>query len=166
MIFADMPSGAAVFLDANTFVYHLISEQRYGPACTALLERVERHDIEGWVTPHVLAEVSHRLMTVEACALFGWPYHGIASRLRRHPQQIQQLTHFRDALDEIDRLSLHWTVPTEKHVLQTADVSRRQGLLTNDALLVVAMRSQGVTTLASNDADFDRVPGVTRYASG
>jgi predicted nucleic acid-binding protein len=36
--------------------------------------------------------------------------------------------------------------------------------LTNDALIVVVMHDNGLTTLASLDADFDRVPGITRYA--
>jgi predicted nucleic acid-binding protein len=37
-------------------------------------------------------------------------------------------------------------------------------VLTNDALIVAVMQDNGLTTLASLDADFDRVPGITRYA--
>jgi len=44
------------------------------------------------------------------------------------------------------------------------DISRQTGLLTNDALVVSTMQANGLTHLASNDADFDRVPGITRYA--
>jgi predicted nucleic acid-binding protein len=36
--------------------------------------------------------------------------------------------------------------------------------LTNDAIIVAVMQVNGLTTLASNDPDFDRVPGITRYA--
>jgi predicted nucleic acid-binding protein len=43
-------------------------------------------------------------------------------------------------------------------------LSRQLGLLVNDALLVAQMNQQGLTNLASNDSDFDRVPGLTRYA--
>jgi predicted nucleic acid-binding protein len=38
------------------------------------------------------------------------------------------------------------------------------GLLGNDAMIVAVMQANGLTKLASNDADFDRVPGLTRYA--
>jgi predicted nucleic acid-binding protein len=38
------------------------------------------------------------------------------------------------------------------------------GLLTNDALVVAVMQAHGLTNLASADTDFDRVPGLTRYA--
>jgi predicted nucleic acid-binding protein len=47
---------------------------------------------------------------------------------------------------------------------RAADFSRQHGLLTNDALIVAVMQDHGLTHLASNDADFDRVPGITRYA--
>jgi predicted nucleic acid-binding protein len=164
MTFADLPAGAAVFLDANTFVYHFIADPSYGAACTSLLERLERQEIEGWTSPHILAEVSHRLMTIEACATFGWPYQGIASRLRRHSQNFQQLNRFHEALKRIMLLGLHSIPVTEVYVAQAADLSRQYGLLTNDALVIALMQDQGLTHLASNDADFDRVPGIIRYA--
>ena len=41
MTFADIPSGAAVFIDANSIIYHFISEPTYGAASTKLLERLE-----------------------------------------------------------------------------------------------------------------------------
>jgi predicted nucleic acid-binding protein len=33
-----------------------------------------------------------------------------------------------------------------------------------DALIVAMMQANGLTKLASNDADFDRVPGITRFS--
>jgi hypothetical protein len=34
MTFAQIPAGAAVFLDANTIVYHFAADPIYGAACT------------------------------------------------------------------------------------------------------------------------------------
>ena len=45
-----------------------------------------------------------------------------------------------------------------------AALCQQLGLLTNDALVVAVMQAHGLTKLASLDADFDRVPGLTRYA--
>ena len=39
MIFADIPAAEAVFLDANTFVYHATQDPKHGRACTDLLDR-------------------------------------------------------------------------------------------------------------------------------
>jgi predicted nucleic acid-binding protein len=36
--------------------------------------------------------------------------------------------------------------------------------MSGDALIVTVMGHHGLTHLASYDADFDRVPGITRYA--
>jgi predicted nucleic acid-binding protein len=56
-------------------------------------------------------------------------------------------------------------LPITAHLVSlAADVSRQFGLLCNDALIVATMRHEGLTNLASNDTDFDRVPGITRYA--
>jgi predicted nucleic acid-binding protein len=45
-----------------------------------------------------------------------------------------------------------------------AALSQQHGLLTNDALIGAVMQANGLTRLASHDSDFDRVPGLTRYA--
>ena len=52
----------------------------------------------------------------------------------------------------------------KSHVSLAADVSRQTGLLCGDALVVAVMQAHGLANLASKDADFDRVPGITRYA--
>jgi predicted nucleic acid-binding protein len=49
-------------------------------------------------------------------------------------------------------------------VRTTAALSQQIGLLTNDAAVIAIMQSHGLTKIASNDPDFDRVPGITRYA--
>jgi predicted nucleic acid-binding protein len=108
--------------------------------------------------------MTHRLMTLEACMRFGWPYQGIAQRLRRHPAECRQLTRHRQALDEVRVLGLPTVAVTAEEVSRAVDVSRQYGLLTNDALVVALMQTHQVSHLASHDADFDRVPGITRFA--
>jgi predicted nucleic acid-binding protein len=46
-----------------------------------------------------------------------------------------------------------------------AAVTQQTGLLHNDSLIVALMGLHGLTNLASADTDFDRVPGITRYAA-
>ena len=48
----------------------------------------------------------------------------------------------------------------------TTSFVRPMELLTGDALIVATMRQQGLTRLASEDADFDRVLGLTRVRVG
>src|SRR5262245_48553602 len=101
MTFADVPAGASVFLDANAPIYHFSAHPQYGAACTRLLERIELHEIQGFVSAHVLADVAHRLMTLEAMSRLGWPATGLAARLRRHHAEIPRLVLYRQALVQL-----------------------------------------------------------------
>jgi predicted nucleic acid-binding protein len=103
-------------------------------------------------------------MTLEAVAQFGWPAGGIAHRLQRHPDQLRQLTRFRQAVDEIPAFGIQVLPITAALVSAAAALSQQHALLSGDALIVAVMREQGLTHLASHDADFDRVPGLARYA--
>jgi predicted nucleic acid-binding protein len=38
--------------------------------------------------------------------------------------------------------------------------------LTDDALIVALMQANGLAKIASDDRDFDRDPGLSRYAPG
>ncbi|MBL8796554.1 MAG: type II toxin-antitoxin system VapC family toxin [Planctomycetia bacterium] len=164
MIFRDIPVGASVFLDANVLVYHFIAHSTFGPSSTELLDRIERKALVGFVSSHVLGELSHRLMTLEATVLFGWPAQGIIRRLKRHPAEVGQLTRSAQALDKLNLIGVT-VLPVEgQQVSRAADVSKQFGLLTNDALIIAIMRDHQSSHLASNDADFDRVSGLLRYA--
>jgi predicted nucleic acid-binding protein len=164
MIFTDLGVGAAVFLDANTIVYHFSRHQRYGAACIELLERIARQDLVGHTSIHVLGEAAHRLMALEAMDRFGWSNTGIANRLRRNPKQVQQLTRFRQAIDEIPLFGIQVHTPGFSLLSTALGFSQVHGLLTNDALIVALMLANSWSNLASEDDDFDRVPGITRYA--
>jgi predicted nucleic acid-binding protein len=164
MIFTNLALGATVFLDANTIVYHFSQHQRYGAPCTELLERIARQELVGHTSIHVLGEVAHRLMALEAIDRFGWPGTGIANRLRRHPVEVQQLTRFRLAIDEIPLFGIQVHTVTFSLLSTALVLCQTHGLLTNDALIVALMQANSWSNLASEDADFDRVPGITRYA--
>jgi predicted nucleic acid-binding protein len=164
MTFDALLAGQSVFVDANVFLYYFTMHPRYGPACKKLLDRIDNHEIIGLTSAAVLSEVVHRLMTIDACQRFGWASKGIAKRLRRHPTEVQQLTRARQAVDEITLIGVDVLPVAKPQVSLAPDISRQTGLLCGDAVIVAIMQAHGLTHLASKDADFDRVPGITRYA--
>jgi predicted nucleic acid-binding protein len=163
MIFADLQAGDAVFLDANTLVYHFARDPVFGAACSQLLQRIENGEISGFTSTHILTESAHRLMTTEAIAVFGWPLAGIAQRLRRHPLEVQKLSAFQYAIDTIVKSQIRIIATSSAVITDAAAVSRRTGLLSNDALIVVVMQANNLNKLASSDKDFTRVPGIALY---
>ncbi len=52
MIFADLERGEAIFVDAYTLIYHFTNHPKYGGACTALVERIELKEIQGFTSSH------------------------------------------------------------------------------------------------------------------
>jgi predicted nucleic acid-binding protein len=163
MVFADLASGSIVFLDANTFVYHFAADPHYGPASRGLLDRVERQDVRGVTSTHIVTEVAHRLVAMEAVTRFGWPQAGVAYRLRKNASEIQKLVLFKAAVESILNSKVNVLTIASPLNLAAADVSRRWELLSSDAMAIAVMKAAGISNLASNDSDFDRVVGIDRY---
>ncbi len=163
MTFADIANGASVFVDANTFVYYLAADPVFGPACKQFFERIDRQEIVAFTSTQELSDVAHRLMTMEAMARFGWPANAIAQRLRNHSAEISKLTTFCTAVADIANSKVQFLHVPASLCVDATTISRRFGLLNGDALIVAILQQNGLTHLASHDADFDRVPGITRY---
>jgi predicted nucleic acid-binding protein len=164
MTFDDLVTGDAVFVDANILTYHFQPHPVWGPSCSGLLQRVENQELRGFTSTHVLSELSHRLMTIQASTAFGWPFAGIGNRLRNHPAQVQMLTAFQQAIVQVLQSRFQALTIPPASLATAAALCRQLGLLTNDGLIVALMQAHGLTKVASSDADFDRVPGLTRYA--
>jgi predicted nucleic acid-binding protein len=125
MIFADIPNGTDVFVDANIFVYACAPDPQFGPPSVQLLERIEHNELRGFTSTHILSDVAHRLMSLEACAVF---------------------------------------VGLSRELLNDSSGARPKSNNSAATTLVVAlMNAHGLSQLASHDADFDRVPGITRF---
>jgi predicted nucleic acid-binding protein len=164
MTFADLLPGDALFVDANTLVYHFAAHAAFGVPCTQLLQRIENQELLGFTSTHVLGEAAHRLMTTEASSLFVWPFAGIGNRLRTNPTEVRKLHVFRRAVEDVLRSKIQVLTISPALLAAAAILCQHIGLLTNDGLIIAVMQANGLTKLASNDADFDRVPGLTRYA--
>lgn len=164
MTFADLAAGDSVFVDANTLIYHCTNDPVFGAACTDLLDRVARGEVVGFTSTHILLEVCHRLMALEAARVLGKPQGAMVKFLKGHLDEIQRLVGFRQAIDDLCIGRLQVLAIGPGMVPPIAALSQQIGLLTNDAAVVAIMQAHGLNKIASNDADFDRVPGITRYA--
>ena len=52
----------SVFIDANIFTYLLTGHPIYGRNCQQLLEKVESGDLDAFISPLIIDEVSYVLM--------------------------------------------------------------------------------------------------------
>ena len=157
----DLPDGASCFLDANIFYYHFVETPVASDACTDLLERVAGGAVTAFTSTHLLAEAMHKIMLAEAAARFSLRRPSLVDWLQANRQRIGELSEFPQAVKELSampviRLSME---PTD--FVRAGDICREFSLLTNDALSVALMQRNGLVDMATNDDDFDDVPGVT-----
>ncbi len=85
--------------------------------------------------------------------------------LNEHPERVRQLT---DYWAEIERLlSLNLLILTvDEDTIRAAQTERAEyGLLNNDSLVVACMRQYGISTLATNDATFERLVNIFVYSA-
>jgi predicted nucleic acid-binding protein len=155
-----------VFVDTTTFVHYFQPHPKYGPDCRQLLGRIEQQQLTGFTATHVLGEMAHRLMTMEAKSWKGWSSGKVVQRLKQNPVVLRNLSRFQVAVDDVlnSHVQVLPTVPS--YLAQATRLGRQHGLLINDALIVVIMQAHNLTCLASADTDFDRVTGITRYGPG
>jgi predicted nucleic acid-binding protein len=164
MTLAQLRTGESVFVDANIFVFHFAPDPTLQAGCSQLLSRIEAQDLTGITSTPVLSEVAHRLMTTEARQRFGWSGGKVTARLKQNPAVCQNMTGFRTAIENILQSRVQVLTVAPPLLGTAAALSQQHGLLANDALIVAVMQQHGLTNLASADSDFDRVPGMTRYA--
>jgi uncharacterized protein len=91
----DLPEGARVLVDANILIYHFSG---ISLECRAFLQRREFRQVEAFTGVHILLEVFHRLMVLEALQkgliAGGQP----ARKLKEQPEVIKGLREYNQAV--------------------------------------------------------------------
>jgi predicted nucleic acid-binding protein len=155
-----VPDRRRIYLDATVCIYHFAGASAQ---CTGLLERCERGTVAGVTGAHVLAEVAHRLMAIEAVRRGLVTPGNVATKLRAKPEVVQQLSLYQTNLDLLGAIGLE-ILPLDSETLAASAAPRREhGLLVNDSLTVTLMRHAQLQAIATSDRDFLRVPGLDVY---
>lgn len=155
MILNDLSRGALVFIDANIFVYHFSG---VSADCRTLLKRIEQKELRAATGAHIVLEVLHRLMTIEAISKGlitpGQP----AKKLKQNPEVIKQLRDYAKCVNEIGSLSIRVHPVTVRQIRISEAIRSSYGMMTNDSVTAAMMSSYGITNAASLDSDLRRAP--------
>lgn len=144
---AATPSGSSLIIDANVFVYGLDSKSAQ---CRTLLERCSKEEVAGITLFEVIHEATHVFMCAEARAK-GICAGRAVTFLRDHPDQIKALTDYWVNTQRLLALNILF-LPMEKKIVVRAQAERMNaGLLTNDSIIVAAMREYGISSIATKD---------------
>lgn len=158
-----MVDGTRCYLDATIFYYHLVEVPALSEDCSDLLTRIEHGQVQAVTSSVALAEATHKVMLAEVVRRHGVPHQGLIARLKRHPHLLEGLRSHHYVMATVQSLPLHVEPITLPLLTRGALLSTQHQLLTNDALTLAVMEHLGVTTLATNDDDFDTVIGLNIY---
>lgn len=159
----DELAGGDVYVDTNIWYMYLRADSAHQPMLTTFLGRVVRGAIEAFVGILVLAELFYRLLLARVKDAMGRnPLEALRADLpgaiAAHGGAIAPVLRKLMALPHVHLISV-----------EAADFSgmldniRTYGLLPRDALHVTIMQRLGLTAVASDDMDFDRVATLIRH---
>lgn len=157
-----VPDGSNVLIDANVFVYALSSSSLQ---CKEFLARCSREQIYGITLFEVIHEATHEFMRAEARAkgLFTAAEKGV-KYLKNHPEEVKNLIDYWTNTQRILALNLVLLPGEEKIVVAAQRVRVEAGLLTNDSVIVAAMREYGVSKIATSDTIFGAMSGLAVFS--
>jgi predicted nucleic acid-binding protein len=162
-VLSAIPEGVVCYLDATIFYYHLVDVPPLSDDCSDLLTRIERGHVQGVTSSVAVAEATHKVMLADVVQRHGVDHSGLIARLKRHPELLDGLTNHQRVTATVRGLRLPVEAITLDLLARGAELSSQKRLLTNDALTLTVMQKLGVTTLATNDDDFDAIEGITVY---
>jgi len=157
----ELPAGQTVFLDANIFIYHFTGLSQ---ECSSFLERCERGELWGVTAVHILLEVLHRLMMVEAVTKGLMTSGNVAKKLRKRPNVVKQLADYQAQTEAILEMGIEVVGLTADSLKLSYPYRHRDGLLVNDSLTAAVMEAEGILYLATAYPDFTRVEGLRIYS--
>ena len=154
MTFSEIVPDTKLYIDANIFVYASNGASR---ECRELIDRCDRREINAYTGIHVLLEVAHRIMTIEAVEKGLVTPGNIPRKLRRRPELVSQLQDHSAAIRFILEMSIEILQVDDEILEMSADLRAQTGFLVNDSVSLAMMQRRRIRAIATNDRDFQRV---------
>lgn len=160
MLLSELPDHTRVFCDANVLTYAFLGTEPLSPVCLALLERSARREVQLFTSAIQAAHTIHRIMVREVILVFELEPRKATSYLKQHPEAVRSLPHYKKIPGEFSRARIRILDVTYREIHASKRFRDEYGLLTDDSITLAVMRREGLTDLASNDKDFQRVTGI------
>jgi predicted nucleic acid-binding protein len=157
----DIPNGERFFLDANILYYCFVETPPHSEMCRQLLARVQNGELTALTDARALADCVHKTMLAEVSERYGRSRERLIGWLKQHPEVLAILPKTAEVCDRILRLQLTVLPNESANLASIVAIAQAHQLLLGDANIVAQMQRHGLIYLATNDDDFDRVPGIT-----
>ena len=151
---STLPSSEKVFIDSNIQTYHLLKDPIYGKRCKEFIGRVENDEIKGFISPIIVSETLFNFIKANIVKEYRIKPKEVVYFLKADPKAISNI----DIGKASDLFKIFIILPiSELEVEECYKAIKDYALLTNDAFHVATMKRYGITNIATNDPDFERV---------
>lgn len=167
MLLSSFVADERIFIDANIFIYNALDDPLYAESCTGFLRNVEADKIKGVITPHVMDEVLFKILIAEVSQhIEKFTLSNLKKEMKSSSfssKAYKPVKEYSDYLTELTYGGLEILAVDRGLVEKSIDLGLRYGLLTTDAIHLSTMKQYGITNIATNDSDFERVKSITIY---
>jgi predicted nucleic acid-binding protein len=124
------------------------------------MDRLIAGEFVGTTSLLILAETQHKIMLSLLAVQNGLGRPNLVAWAKHHPDELRVVRGLDEAVHLLHSVPIR-VLPIEPVSLQEAvKKSALHGLLTNDSTTLTLMEQNGINDIATNDDDFDRVPGI------
>jgi len=154
----EIDTGTTIFIDANIFLYEILDHWKYAESCNSFLEHVNMGKYHAVMSVLVCNEVFHRVMIAEVVERYEIEPKSAVNYLKKNWEVVRELNKAYDAMLNIDAIENLEIVEIDREVYDIAlEYSKKYGLLSNDAVHLATIKKHGITNIATNDRDFERI---------
>ena len=147
----------SIFIDSNILIYHLMGDPLYGEKCRDIIGRVETGYLHGYISPIVISDVLFIYIKAWLIKEKHIALKDILAYLKKNPKVIGGI----NLTKPFELFDLFHILPiTSKVVRHSFGYVTSYSLLPDDALNLSVMLTFGLKSLATRDADFDRVDKI------
>ena len=154
----ELPANEEIFIDANIFLYSAFKHPVFGNKCKNFLISIEKEEIKGYTSDFVLNEIFHKLMIAEVVKKFGIAAKQVVRFVKKKPEVIAELETVWTGMEIIKGFNI--SILNGSLFPDFIEISKKYWLMATDAFHVATMKRYGITNIATNDPDFERVNGT------
>ncbi len=152
------------FLDSSVFLSLFLGEKEADKASEILINVEKGIDI-GFVTPHILEEITYKLIISKGLELLGkasiWTIRDkLKDDIDFRGKIIQVVDLFIKYIEKMLKGGLRVTPIIDDDYFKSIKIIEGFGLLPSDALIVAVMMRKGIKTIASFDKDFKLIKSI------
>ena len=156
----DLPVGNVVYVDSNIFIYDTTEHPKYSLPCSNFLDRVESGGITGITSILTVNETIHKLSIIELSSKMKERPVSIIRMVKKDPSLLDALDIPYIAAEDIMDMNLEIVSFSNLIFEKALRFMKQHRLMSNDAVHLATMKRYGITNIATNDGDFERVRGL------